>query len=165
MADPVVAALSAVRHLRPSRVVALDFSPRMLDRARAKAHRHDPERRIEWRAEPAVPLRIDSGSADVVLCSLSLHFLGHAALAEWRRVLRPGGRIAFSLPCAADFTPSPSFPPLVVDQPVIPFEASQAARTALESGFDHVDVRQCAAVSEDRPRRAFLVWAQAPLPR
>lgn len=124
------AAFSALRRLAPSRVVGLDISARMLDRARAKAVRHDPAGRIEWRAAPAVPLGADSASADLVLCSSSLHFLGRAAVVEWRRVLHPGGWLAFSLPHAAD------------------------VRVALS-----------AVVAEDHPRRAFLVWAQAPRQR
>lgn len=85
------AAYSALRHLAPDRIIAIDFSLRMLDRARAQAAWHDPEARIEWRTAPAVPLDIDDQSADVVLCASSLHFLSCAALDEWRRVLRPGG--------------------------------------------------------------------------
>lgn len=156
-------AFSALRHLAPRRVVAVDISPRMLDRARAKAPRHDPDGRIEWRSAPALPLDIGDGSADVVLCASSLHFLGRAALDEWLRVLRPGGLAAFSLPHAADFTPSPSFRAVLADDVVVPSNGAQAAEIALDAGFHHVIVRLTSAVSRDRPRRAFLVWAALPI--
>lgn len=97
-----------------------------------------------------------------MLCASSLHFLGRGAVVEWLRVLRPGGRVAFSLPLAADFAPSSTFQPLVADDLVLPCTTAQAGEIALETGFRDVVVHMTAAASKDRPRYAFLVWAQAP---
>src|SRR5918992_3109363 len=55
------AALSALEALAPRRVVAVDVSPRMIEKASAK------NGRIEWRVAPAVPLDLPDGVADVVL--------------------------------------------------------------------------------------------------
>ncbi|MGH3696755.1 MAG: hypothetical protein ACRDRX_22695 [Pseudonocardiaceae bacterium] len=71
-------------------------------------------------------------------CASSLHFLGRAALDDWQRVLRPGGLAA-------------------------PSNGSQAAEIALDAGFQHVTVQLTDAVSQDRPRRTFLVWATLPI--
>ncbi|WP_219412704.1 class I SAM-dependent methyltransferase [Pseudonocardia nigra] len=157
-----VAAFAALRGLRPGRVVAVDISPRMLDVARATAVEQDPDGRIEWRVGAAVPLGIDDGSADVVICASSLHFLGGAALPEWRRVLRPGGQVAFSIPMAADFHPSPQFRALLPDDLTVPADADAALAIARDSGFVAPRVELTPPVAPDRPRRAFLVWAQSP---
>ena len=90
------AAYAALR-LKPARVLAVDLSMAMLARAEAKAAALDPDGRIEWRVGPAVPMPAEDHSADVVLCASSLHFLGAVAFTDWLRVLKPGGRLAFSV--------------------------------------------------------------------
>jgi ubiquinone/menaquinone biosynthesis C-methylase UbiE len=157
-----VAAFAALRLLVPERVVAVDLAPRMLDRAMAKAQHEDPDGRIDWRQAPAVPLDLGDDRADVVLCASSLHFLGAAALHDWLRVLRPGGRVAFSVPMAADFNPSPEFRRMVAGHLAIPSDAGAAAGIALGAGFVAARTETTAPASGDRPRRAFLVWAEAP---
>jgi ubiquinone/menaquinone biosynthesis C-methylase UbiE len=149
------AAAVAARHaLAPERVVAVDISPRMIERAAAK----DPDGRIEWRVASAVPLDIADGAADVVLCASALHFLGARALPDWRRVLRPGGQLAFSVPAAADFHPSPAFRasmPADLDVPADPADAECLARDA---GFTAVQVHSMPPGT----RRTYLVRAVAP---
>ena len=155
-----VAAFAALRALAPARVLAVDISPGMVERARVKAATADPEGRVEWRVAPAVPLPLPDGTADVVLCASALHFLGPAALHDWRRVLRSGGRAAFSIPAAADFRPSPAFHALVPADLTIPADETAAARLALDAGFTDVQVTTTPAAAPDRPRRVFLVHAQ-----
>ena len=155
-----VAAFAALRALTPARVLAVDISPGMVERARVKAATADPEGRVEWRVAPAVPLPLPDGTADVVLCASALHFLGPAALNDWRRVLRSGGRAAFSIPTAADFRPSPAFRALVPADLTIPADETAAARLALDAGFTDVQVTVTPAAGPDRPRRVFLVHAQ-----
>jgi ubiquinone/menaquinone biosynthesis C-methylase UbiE len=157
-----VAAFAALRLLAPERVVAVDIASRMLDRARAKAVHEDPAGRVDWRLARAVPLDLRDGRADVVLCASSLHFLGAAALHDWLRVLRPGGQVAFSIPMADDFHPSPEFRRMVAAHLTIPSDAAAATGIALEAGFVAARAETTAPASGDRPRRAFLVWAAAP---
>lgn len=74
-----------------TRVVAVDGDPHALALARAKPGADA----VDWRAGRAQALPVDDACADVVLMSLLLHHLDpdgkRAALAEARRVLRPGG--------------------------------------------------------------------------
>ena len=71
-------------------MTGLDFSEPMLERARAKA----PE--IEWVSGDALALPFSEGSFDAVTIGFGLRNLEDAArgLAEMRRVLSPGGRVA-----------------------------------------------------------------------
>jgi ubiquinone/menaquinone biosynthesis C-methylase UbiE len=145
------AALSALEALAPRRVVAVDVSPRMIEKASAK------NGRIEWRVAPAVPLDLPDGVADVVLCASALHLIGATAPPEWRRVLRPGGQAAFSIPVAADFHPSPEFRAALPTDLAVPADEAGAERIARAGGFEHVRV-----TTTSPPRRTFLVWADAP---
>jgi demethylmenaquinone methyltransferase/2-methoxy-6-polyprenyl-1,4-benzoquinol methylase len=72
------------------RVTGLDFSERMLERARRKSEA------VEWVDGDALALPFTDGSFDAVTIGFGLRNLEHAerGLAELRRVLRPGGRIA-----------------------------------------------------------------------
>jgi ubiquinone/menaquinone biosynthesis C-methylase UbiE len=76
-----------------ARVTAVDGDDDILRRARAK----DGGAEIDWRRGLADALPLAAGSADAVVCSLLLHHLQPAvkaaALAEARRVLRPGGTL------------------------------------------------------------------------
>ena len=75
---------------RGGRVVALDFSERMLERARRKSGT------IEWVRGDALALPFGDGEFDAVTCGFgvrNLEDLG-AGLHEAARVLRPGGKIA-----------------------------------------------------------------------
>jgi SAM-dependent methyltransferase len=84
-------ALAAARPY--ARVVAVDGDQRI----QALARRKRGAERVEWRLGLADRLPLPDGSADRVVMSLLLHHLGpegkRAALAEARRVLRPGGRL------------------------------------------------------------------------
>ncbi|MGH3767164.1 MAG: class I SAM-dependent methyltransferase [Pseudonocardiaceae bacterium] len=156
------AAFAALRRVAPGRVLAVDMSLRMLDRARAKAAHCDPEGRIEWRAAPAVLLDIDDGSADVVLCASSLHFLGLLRSMSGGECYARAARSRSVSLSQTDFTPTPSFHAVLADDLIMPSDGSQAAKIALGTGFQRVIVRLSAVASQGRPRRAFLVWAQAP---
>ncbi len=148
------AALAALHALAPERVVAVDISPRMIERAAAK----DPDGRIEWRVAPAVPLDIADGAADVVLCASALHFLGAPALPDWRRVLRPGGQLAFSIPAAAGFHPSPAFRASMPADLDVPADPADAERLARDAGFTAVQVH----ATPPGIRQAYLVRAETP---
>ncbi|RZQ60931.1 class I SAM-dependent methyltransferase [Amycolatopsis suaedae] len=132
------AAFAALRLLGARRVVAVDIAPAMIARARERAAAGDPGGRIEWWVAPAVPAPVPDASADAVLCASSLHFLGAGALADWLRVLRPGGSVAYTLPGADTFNPSPAFARLVAADLVIPATGEQAAEPAVAAGFTGV---------------------------
>jgi ubiquinone/menaquinone biosynthesis C-methylase UbiE len=74
-------------------VIAIDGDPEALAIARAKPGAD----RVDWRQGTADALPLDDASVDRVVVSLVLHHLSdpakNAALAEMRRVLKPGGRL------------------------------------------------------------------------
>ena len=128
-------------------VAGLDANPGMI----ATARRVNPPG-IEWYEAPADEIPLADDSTDLVLCSMGLQFFADkvGALREMRRVLAPGGRIAWC-------TPGPT-PPLfeAIDQALTnhvgpgasmfvhavfalhdPDEARELTRSA---GFDDVTV-------------------------
>jgi demethylmenaquinone methyltransferase/2-methoxy-6-polyprenyl-1,4-benzoquinol methylase len=72
------------------RVTGLDFSPRMLERARRKSGS------VEWVEGDLLRLPFDDGSFDAATVGFGVRNVAdlEPALAELRRVLRPGGRLA-----------------------------------------------------------------------
>jgi demethylmenaquinone methyltransferase/2-methoxy-6-polyprenyl-1,4-benzoquinol methylase len=81
-------AIAALRE--GGRVTALDFSKRMLERAREKSAE------VEWVQGDALALPFDDGAFDAATVGFGVRNLDglEAGLRELRRVLRPGGRIA-----------------------------------------------------------------------
>jgi demethylmenaquinone methyltransferase / 2-methoxy-6-polyprenyl-1,4-benzoquinol methylase len=71
------------------RVTALDFSPRMLERARRKTAD------VDWVQGDLLALPFEEGSFDAVTVGFGLRNVEDLdrALSELRRVLRPGGRL------------------------------------------------------------------------
>ncbi|ASO18006.1 ubiquinone/menaquinone biosynthesis C-methylase UbiE [Actinoalloteichus hoggarensis] len=157
-----VAAFAALRHLKPARVTAVDIAGSMIARARESAAVDDPTGVISWHVGPGVPAPVAGQSVDVVLCASSLHFLGSAALGDWLRVLRPGGRAAFTLPAAGHFRPSGVFAELVSPDLPIPADERQAAEVAVTAGFTEVVARRH-ETGGDHPKAVFLVHAVAPV--
>ena len=78
---------------RGHRVTGVDFAPAMLAEARRKAAEHDAPVRFE--EADAEQLPFPSGSFDFAISRHVLWTLPHpeAAIDEWVRVLRPGGRL------------------------------------------------------------------------
>jgi demethylmenaquinone methyltransferase/2-methoxy-6-polyprenyl-1,4-benzoquinol methylase len=72
------------------KVSGLDFSERMLERAQRKSHE------IEWVDGDALALPFTDSSFDAATIGFGLRNLANAerGLAELRRILRPGGRVA-----------------------------------------------------------------------
>jgi SAM-dependent methyltransferase len=92
-----VARAAARRVGANGRVVGLDINPSMLAMAQAIPQMDGPP--IEWREASAMDLPFDDASFDLVCCHQCLQFFPdqRVALGEVRRVLVPGGRIAFGL--------------------------------------------------------------------
>ncbi|WP_309111599.1 class I SAM-dependent methyltransferase [Saccharothrix sp.] len=155
------AAFAALQHLRPQRIVAVDLSPAMIASAAAKAESLDPSGVIDWRVADAVPAPVADGTADVVLCASSLHFLGMAAFTDWLRILRPGGVLAYSLPSPETFNPSPTFAALIPRDLALPPTPSAAIHLTEAAGFTQASATELKTTT-DRPRSVFLVHAKAP---
>lgn len=95
------------RHVRPLAaaghgVVGLDFSRRLLTIGRGTPPGPETRSLVEWILGEATALPFHDSSFDAATCVAVLHHLPsrddrHAALAELRRVLRPGGRALFSV--------------------------------------------------------------------
>jgi ubiquinone/menaquinone biosynthesis C-methylase UbiE len=77
-----------VHELANVHVVGLDFSAGMLAHARARS------RAVPWVCGDALRLPLRDASADAIVSTEAFHWFPDqpAALAEFRRVLRPGGR-------------------------------------------------------------------------
>jgi ubiquinone/menaquinone biosynthesis C-methylase UbiE len=76
------------RELHPQRLVGCDASGGML----AKARERDVE--VEWQLTRAESLPIESDAVDAIVCTEAFHFFDQpAAMAEFRRILRPGGSV------------------------------------------------------------------------
>lgn len=89
----------AAKRLGPGgRLITTDFSPTMVDHARRRAEELGVEN-AEIRVVDAERIDLGDGSVDGVLCRFGYMLMGDAgaALRETRRVLRPGGRLAFAV--------------------------------------------------------------------
>jgi ubiquinone/menaquinone biosynthesis C-methylase UbiE len=93
--------IPAARAVAPAVVVGIDLSQEMLDAAARRAASAGVAN-IELRCMDAARLEFPDESFDVALASSVFQFVGYSpdALREWRRVLRPGGRLVFSIPDA-----------------------------------------------------------------
>jgi ubiquinone/menaquinone biosynthesis C-methylase UbiE len=78
------------------RVIAADLSPAMAEKARVRLGQ---SRNASVAVEDGQALSFSDGSFDAVVCSLGLMFFPNPqrGLAEFHRVLRPGGRAAVSV--------------------------------------------------------------------
>jgi ubiquinone/menaquinone biosynthesis C-methylase UbiE len=81
-------------------ITATDVVPGMLERAQAVG----TSRRVMWEPADAMALPYEAESFDAVVCQFGAMFFTPAsdAFAEMRRVLRPGGRLVFSVWDALD---------------------------------------------------------------
>jgi SAM-dependent methyltransferase len=80
------------------RLISTDFSPEMVEVARRRGTELGLGN-VEYRVIDAERIELDSGSVNGVLCQSTYMLMADpaAALAETRRVLRPGGRLALSV--------------------------------------------------------------------
>jgi demethylmenaquinone methyltransferase/2-methoxy-6-polyprenyl-1,4-benzoquinol methylase len=88
-------AIYFAKRLKGARIVGLDFSPQMLERARAKAARAGLSERVDFREGDALEVPWPTGSFDVVCNSFGLRTLVDRgkAVAEMARVASTGGRV------------------------------------------------------------------------
>ncbi len=78
-------------------VAGIDLSPGMLETARKRLAGHSHEARIDLSLGDASDLPYDDGSIDAIFSSFTLELFDTPELVptleEWRRVLKPGGRL------------------------------------------------------------------------
>ena len=80
------------------RVICSDFSPAMLEAARRRGAERSLEN-VDYRVIDAEQIQLETDSVDGVLCRLGYMLMADPAqaLAETRRVLRTGGRLALAV--------------------------------------------------------------------
>ncbi|MCW9023240.1 MAG: class I SAM-dependent methyltransferase [Gammaproteobacteria bacterium] len=88
------------------RVQAIDLAENMLDKAYVNLQRAGLSN-ADFHVMDALQLDFKSNYFDAVICSFGLFFLPDmlAALKEWKRVLKPGGRLIFTSFTAKAFQP------------------------------------------------------------
>ncbi len=162
------------------RLICSDFSPTMLDAARRRGGELGVEN-VDYRVIDAERIDLDDDSVDGVLCRFGYMLMVDraAALAETRRVLRPGGRVALAVFAAAERNPFFSLiamnlvrrghiPPPDPEGPGIFAMASEERTTALleEAGFDQVrteEVPMRFPVADADDHLGFVADAAGPL--
>jgi ubiquinone/menaquinone biosynthesis C-methylase UbiE len=88
------------------RLISTDFSPAMVEVARRRAAELGLAN-VDHRVMDAESIELDADSVDGVLCRFGYMLMAEpgAALAETRRVLRPGGRVALAVWSAPERNP------------------------------------------------------------
>jgi hypothetical protein len=110
--------LMATRSVGESgRLIVTDFTPEMVAAARRRTEELGVQN-AEFRVLDAERMALETDSVDGVLCRWAYMLMidPAAAFAETRRVLRPGGRLAFSVWAAREHNPALSLAGTVVVQ-------------------------------------------------
>ncbi|HTW54012.1 MAG TPA: class I SAM-dependent methyltransferase [Stellaceae bacterium] len=170
---------------RGHQVTGIDFAPEMLALAKEKAASANAAIRFEH--ADAENLAFAPASFDLVITRHVLWTLPHpeAAISEWIRVLRPGGRLAVidgqslvkpgeepaaSARRSAEYEPIGDRLPFLMGKAREEIEALFRAKGLAAVGSDPLaDVimaqneRAAAEGEELRPRRRYIVWGDMPL--
>ena len=153
----------ASKRVGPSgRVIGVDMTPEMVERARANAATGGYGN-VEFRLGEIEALPVPDRSVDVIIsnCVLNLSARRSEAFAEAMRVLRPGGRIMISDLLSEQ--PTPEFLAASVDLLVgcLPVYQDEYLRQLTEAGFEEVGVAKADPYPEglllDDPRVIELV--------
>lgn len=88
-------AIPLARHYPSARVVGFDNSPRMLERAKKKIAAAGLQKRVSLERSDIRATRLDAAAADVITSAFTLRNLPDrpTVLAEFHRLLKPGGRL------------------------------------------------------------------------
>ena len=83
-------------HFKPERMIGIDIDPEMIDAAANEAAMQGLT--VEMRRGSSSALALPDGSVDMVFCHQTFHHLidQERALAEFHRVLKPGGLLLFA---------------------------------------------------------------------
>lgn len=166
-------------------VTGIDFAPEMLALARDKAASANAQIRFEHADAENLPF--EPASFDLIITRHVLWTLPHpgAAVSEWIRVLRPGGRMAVidgqslvapggeqaaSARRSVEYAPIGDRLPFLMGKAREEIEALLRAKGLAAVGSDPLaDVimaqneRAAAEGEELRPRRRYVVWGDVPL--
>lgn len=136
-------------------VLGTDLSGQMVAVARRRAAAQQVSN-VTFKRMDAETLDLPDATFDVVLCSLGLMYVHDAqrAIREWRRVLKPGGRVAIAVwGKRANCGWSPVFPIVAaeVDSDVCPLffslgEPDVLAKLCEDAGFQAVRQQRIAAI-------------------
>lgn len=99
---------------RVARIVSSDLSPVMVEAARRRGIANTDHRVLDMQA-----LGLEDGSADAVVCRFGYMLVPDPGLAlqETRRVLRPGGRLAFATWAPAERNPwATAYGPVLIER-------------------------------------------------
>jgi ubiquinone/menaquinone biosynthesis C-methylase UbiE len=134
-------------------LIASDFSPRMLEAARRRGEEIGA-RNVDFEVMDAENIGLEDDSVDGVLCRFGYMLMADpaAALAETRRVLRPGGRLSLAVWGSPERNPffttiamalvqRDLMPPPDLEAPGIFFMASPERTAGLLEGAGFVEVR------------------------
>jgi ubiquinone/menaquinone biosynthesis C-methylase UbiE len=99
------------------RVICTDFAPEMVDVARRNGEAQGATN-VEYRVMDAERMDLEDDSVDGVVCRFGYMLMADAATAlrETRRVLRPGGRLAFAVWMTPDRNPWAALPAMTLVQ-------------------------------------------------
>ncbi|GAB3850056.1 class I SAM-dependent methyltransferase [Dactylosporangium cerinum] len=124
-----------IAHRTGARLIGVDFSATALRQAGAAAAERLPAGRAEFRVGTLLETGLAGGTADALMCVDALQFAAPplAGLHEFRRVLRPGGRLAVT--CWEAVEPGdPLVPPRI--------NAVHLLRDLTAAGFADVEVQE-----------------------
>jgi ubiquinone/menaquinone biosynthesis C-methylase UbiE len=159
---------------KDGRLISSDFAVDMVELARRRGGELGLEN-VDYRVIDAESIELEDDSVDGVLCRWGYMLMADpaAALSETRRVLRPGGRLAFSVfgpPERNPWAGVPAralaargwMPPPVPEAPGIFSMASEERIRALlqVAGFEHVEIDELPVRFHFRDFAEYMRWAR-----
>lgn len=151
---PGEAIAEAVRLTPNGYIAGIDHSPVMLDMAKQRNHRALMQEHVELTLGDARELPYPDESFDIVFAVNVFHFWPDPTreLAECRRVLKPGGRIAFFL-----WHPSLWLPGILDTGVFTAREADDVEKILLTAGFTNIETR---ATKTEPDGKGFVVMGK-----
>ena len=129
------------------RVVGIDIADKALEIARSKADQEGLDN-IRFEQQDGHRLKFEDCAFDVVICASALFYFDDipSVLREWRRVLRPGGRAAFS-----SFGPEFRTVSIMLRKTIAKYDKGSSPTNRNEGWLDTIDkcVRQLADTGFD----------------
>ncbi len=149
-------------------LVATDLNEPMLAHAALKFR---PDERVEWRQVDACALPFPDGSVDAVVCQFGYMFVPDKPLAlrEARRVLKPGGLLAFNVWGSMEDDPFaqvahdtiasffPDNPPTFYQVPFSMHDRGELEKLVLGAGFDAPRIKTVRLTGESPSARELAV--------